>query len=136
MVYEVCENTKETTYQFPVLSNDRKQSLTDDLRTKYHSTIQTKAELYRVVEQSPFSGQVKLLGFEIPDSYSQTPQTYDMNQFYTDEVELVGTKKVLRLTFEATNKEDYLLYDYMSYITTIMGESFPHYHVVGELVGV
>lgn len=136
LFYEVCENTKETTYQFPVLSNDRKQSLTDNLHTKYHSTTQTKAELYRVVEQSPFSGQVKLLGFEIPDSYSQTPQTYDMNQFYTDEVELVGTKKVLCLTFEATNKEDYLLYDYMSYITTIMGESFPHYHVVGELVGV
>lgn len=134
--YEVCVNTKRNTYNFPVLSNFKKQSLTDDLRSKYQRNIGTKAELYRVVKQSPFSDKVKLLGFEIPDSYKNTSQTYDMNQFYTDQVEMVGTKKVLLLTFETINKEDYLVYDYMSYITTMMVESFPHYHIIGELVGV
>ena len=74
--------------------------------------------------------------FEIVDSYKNTPQTYDMNQFYNDEFEMIGTKKVLLLTFEVTNKEDYLVYDYMSYITTMMSESFPHYHIIGELIGV
>lgn len=135
LFYELCENTKESTYQFPVLSSFKKQSLTDDLCSKYQRSIGTKAELYRVVEQSPFSDQIKLMAFEVLDSYKRTPQTYDMNQFYTDEAEWVGTKKVLLLTLEAVNEDDYLLYDYMSHITTMMGESFPHYHVIGELVG-
>lgn len=135
LFYEVFENTKENTYHFPVLSDLKKQSLTDDLRLKYGRSVGTRAELYRVVEQSPFSEKLKLLGFEILDSYKNTPQTYDMNKFYTDEVEMVGTKKVLLLTFQATSKEDYLVYDYMSYITTMMGESFPHYCIVGELIG-
>ena len=135
LFYEVCENAKENIYHFPVLSNFKKQSLTDDLRLKYGRSVGTRAEMYRIVEQSPFANKVKLSGFEILNRYKNNPQTYDMNRFYTDEVEMVGTQKVLLLTFESTNKTDYLVYDYMSYITTMMLESFPHYHIVGELVG-
>ena len=56
-----------------------------------------------------------------------------MSEFLNDEIVNNQDKKILLLTFKTADIEEYLVEDFMSYITTIMQEYMQEYHCIGKI---
>lgn len=135
LFYEIFKNTKNSSYDFPILSNHKSENLHNNLKTKYQSKISTKSEIYRFINESEFADKISLLKVQVVNNYKKSKKVYDMNSFYEDEVVNNDDKKILLLTFESKDISDYLIYDYMSYITTNISQNFREYCVLAELAG-
>ncbi len=135
ILYEVLENIKEESYAFPVLSNHKKENLTSNLREKYQGTMSTKAEIIRLIKETPFANEVFLIDMKIGNKIPAGKIVYDMNSIFDNDIKNNTDKKVLTLIFKAKNDTDYLIYDYMSFITTNISEVLREYVVLAELEG-
>lgn len=133
LFYEFRPKYKIENYEYKVLSNIYKSNLADLLQNEYKSRISTYAQLQRVINQNPYSDILSLEKVEVLDTYSSNIQGYSMNEFLHDEILNNQDKKVLLLTFKTTDIEDYLVEDFMSYITTIVQEYMQEYHCIGEI---
>ena len=135
LFYELHTNEKKEDYTYPLLSNVCKSSLIGNIQKEYQSRLNTKAEVLRIVNQSPFRSEVSLLNIEVLNNYNQRKQNYSMNEFLLNEVISHEDKKVLLLSFKPTDMNEYLIYDYISFIATMVQEHLPHYHLICEITG-
>ena len=133
LFYELHENQNKESYYFPMLSNHKKENLTASLRSKYQGYMSTKAEVLRIVNESYFSDRLELVSLSVTETTPKQQKVYHMNSFYRDEVQNNTDKKTLLLTFKTTTPDDYLIYDYMSFITTNISEVLREYVVLAEL---
>ncbi|MFI3212255.1 MAG: hypothetical protein R3Y24_02840 [Eubacteriales bacterium] len=133
LFYEILDNIKEESYSYPVLSNHKKENLTSNLRAKYQGNMSTKAEIIRLIEESPFADKLSLVDIKISNTLPSNKMIYDMNAVFSDDVTNNTDKKVLTLIFSAKNDSDYLIYDYMSFITTNISKVLREYVVLAEL---
>lgn len=133
LFYELHDNQNKESYYFPVLSNHKKENLTASLRSKYQGYMSTKAEVLRIVNESYFSDRLELVSLSVTETTPKQQKVYHMNSFYRDEVQNNTDKKTLLLTFKTTTPDDYLIYDYMSFITTNISEVLREYVVLAEL---
>ena len=136
-LFEIHNNTKNKEYTYPVLNNISSSSLTGDLREKYRKRIYTKAEIERIIQETPYSNKIDHCTIEVKKIHTDTCESYLMDDFIFDEIKNNDVKNpVLLLTFFVNNMEDYLIYDYISFIVTKVQEHVPQYHCIGTLGGV
>ncbi len=133
LIYEIKENLKQESYYFPVLSNNKQESLTSNLREKYQCMMSTKAEIIRLIEESPFVKEISLIDIKISNIISKELVVYNMNSIFSDDIINITDKKTLTLILKSNVENDYLIYDYMSFIATNIGEVLREYIVIAEL---
>ena len=61
-------------------------------------------------------------------------ETYEVNDFIVDEIRDSNIKKVLILSFEAQEKNNYLNYDILSFIISEVQFIYPEYECEGRLI--
>ena len=121
LFYEFRPKYKIESYEYKVLSNI------------YKSKISTYAQLQRVINQNPYNNILSLEKVGVLDAYSSNIQSYSMSEFLNDEIVNNQDKKILLLTFKTADIEEYLVEDFMSYITTIMQEYMQEYYCIGKI---
>lgn len=133
LFYEFRPKYKIESYEYKVLSNIYKSNLADLLQNEYKSKISTYAQLQRVINQNPYNNILSLEKVGVLDAYSSNIQSYSMSEFLNDEIVNNQDKKILLLTFKTADIEEYLVEDFMSYITTIVQEYMNEYHCIGKI---
>lgn len=123
-------------YSYPILSNCYKESFISDITEMYRKSIKTKAEMARLIEAYPYTDQIKFAGFELTDKEPKDwePCNYNMDGFIEDEIRTGNKRQYLVIKFHATNFENYLNEDIMSFLVTQVQKLFPEYKCLGKLI--
>lgn len=133
-LFEIHNNTKHKDYEYSVLNNISNNSLTGNLRNKYGKRIYTKAEINRIIQETPYASKINHCNIEVKKTYTGICETYIMDDFILNEFKNIEfNNPILFLTFNVDNFEDYLIYDYISFIVTKIQESVPQYNCIGKL---
>ena len=135
-LYEVHQATGREIYQYPVLSNQYKESFSGSITEMFRRSIKTKAEMGRLIEAFDYEKYLNFCGFRL---CSETPTicrdaNYNMDSFLTDELRTGDGGRILVVQFTAKDPTEYLNEDIMSFLVTQVQRIFPDYHCVGEIV--
>ncbi len=135
-LYEVHQRTGREKYQYPVLSNQYKESFSGNITEMFRQSIKTKAEMARLIEAFDYGDYLTFSGFElcgeIPPECMDS--SYNMDSFLADELRTGTAGQPLVIRFTATDPADYLNEDIMSFLVTQVQRIFPDYHCVGEII--
>jgi hypothetical protein len=95
--------------------------------------IRTKGEVARIL-QTYGMDELSFADVRVADRYDKAVRTYDVNTFIVDEIRRDEDKKFLILTFTATDRDDYLLWDKISFLISEIQLIYAEYRCVGELL--
>lgn len=135
-LYEVHQRTGGGKYQYPVLSNQYKESFSGNITEMFRRSIKTKAEMARLIESFDYGGWLTFRGFELCAEVPPgcTESNYNMDGFLADELRTGRAGQALVIRFTAKDQADYLNEDIMSFLVTQVQRIFPEYHCVGEII--
>ena len=135
-LYEVHQRTGRETYQYPVLSNQYKESFSGNITEMFRRSIKTKAEMARLIESFDYGDYLTFCGFELCGEVPPECQesNYNMDSFLTDELRTGAAGQVLVIRFTAGDPANYLNEDIMSFLVTQVQRIFPDYHCVGQII--
>lgn len=125
---------KRREFMFEIVSNSRKSNFINRFAEKHGCVIRTRGEIERIVNSFDISRCFKLEGMKIVSERLSQEITYDLNAFVSDDIRVSNDKKVMRLRFSASNPQNFLLYDLLSFLVSEVQEVFPEYMCEGELV--
>ena len=135
-LYEVHQATGKEIYQYPMLSNQYKESFSGSITEMFRRSIKTKAEMGRLIEAFDYEKYVTFSGFrlcsEIPTVCKDA--NYNMDSFLTDELRTGDGGRILVVQFTVKDPSEYLNEDIMSFLVTQVQRIFPDYHCVGEII--
>ncbi|GFI23527.1 hypothetical protein IMSAGC011_02316 [Lachnospiraceae bacterium] len=135
-LYEVHQATGKEIYQYPMLSNQYKESFSGSITEMFRRSIKTKAEMGRLIEAFDYEKYVTFSGFrlcsEIPTVCKDA--NYNMDAFLTDELRTGDGGRILVVQFTVKDPSEYLNEDIMSFLVTQVQRIFPDYHCVGEII--
>lgn len=120
--------------EYEILSNFRDMKFVGKFVSIKSIIIRTRGELARILQMYDLRKDLQFYDIEILEEYKKQKQTVDYNSFIDDNIRVDKYKKVLVLKFKAVNKEDYLIYDKMSFLVSDIQLLFPEYQCIGELV--
>ena len=132
-LFQVNPKPLRMNYLYPVLSNQPQECFSADLKEYYRQGVKTKGELRRVIESYGYGGVVEFQDAEVRPSMATSAQTYDMDDFITDEFRTHKNREVMLLRFSAIEPENYLNMDIMSFLVTQAQKLFPEYECRGML---
>lgn len=124
-------------YQYPVLSNRRKNTLAARYLQQTGNFLQTPMELRRKVREMAGEYGIETDRFEITDDSADEGGIYgDMNQVTGEGVFSGDKRKVLRILFHTNRKEsdDYLLGAQIRYILSCLQMEFMEYRCEGIMI--
>ena len=124
-LFQVNPKPLRVNYLYPVLSNQPQEY--------YRQGVKTKGELRRVIESYGYGGVVEFQDAELRPAMKTSAQTYDMDNFITDEFRTHKNREVMLLRFGAIDPENYLNMDIMSFLVTQAQKIFPEYECRGML---
>lgn len=135
-LYEVHQGTDREKYQYPVLSNQYKESFSGSITEMFRRSIKTKAEMARLIESFDYGDYLTFRGYDLRREISQECRdaNYNMDSFLTDELRTGDAGQLLVIQFTARNPTNYLNEDIMSFLVTQVQRIFPDYHCVGEII--
>ena len=122
-------------YQFPVLSNRRKDNLAARYLQQTGNFIQTPMELNRKIEEMTGGYEIRLLGYEIIDDVQENFLSGDMNSFNGIRLFINDNRKILLLRFRRDEQyqNDYLYGSQIRYILSQLQMEFLEYRCMGVL---
>ena len=120
-------------FEFEVLTNQKKDEFMNKLMQKNYKSIKTFAEINRLAKSFQVSEQITLEEVEVVDEVKGDDYSYDYNYFIEDEIRLNSLKEIMLLKFSAS-KLDYLRYDLLSFIVSEIQMYFPEYLCKGVFV--
>ncbi|MBQ6887090.1 MAG: hypothetical protein IJN54_06220 [Lachnospiraceae bacterium] len=123
-------------YQYPVLSNDRKDNLAVRYLQQTGNFIQTPMELHRKIEELSGNYHITLLEYEITDHIEGNPIEGDMNGYIGTQVFEKDKRNILLFKFrkEEMAKEDYWYEAQIRYILSQLQMEFLEYRCIGVMV--
>lgn len=137
-VYRLCQGEPEQSagYQYPVLSNCRKDNLAARYSQQTGNFIQTPLELSRKVEEMADGYQIRVLGYEILDRAEKEYLAGDMNSFTGVRLFSNDNRKILlvRIQAEERCREDYLYESQVRYILSQLQLEFLEYRCMGVVM--
>ncbi|MCM1425650.1 MAG: hypothetical protein NC118_03515 [Eubacterium sp.] len=137
-LYKLHQGSPEMSvgYQFPVLSNCGKDTLSGRYLQQTGSFLQTPMELNRKIEEMSGGYKIDILGCEIVSHAEGKLIDGDMNGFMGAQVFDRDERKILllRIKREAQYAADYLYESQLRYILSQMQMEFMEYKCVGVLV--
>lgn len=132
-LFQVNPKPLRMNYLYPVLSNQPQECFCADLKEYYRQGVKTKGELRRVIESYDYGGIVEFQDAELRAAMATPAQTYNMDDFITDEFRTHKDREVMLLRFGAVDPENYLNIDIMSFLVTQAQKLFPEYECRGML---
>lgn len=133
-LYELHQQQGEHTYFAPPLSNYYTLCFTNDLLDLYKRSVKTKLELQRVLNAFPYSKEIVYENIVLEKEEIKATQTYDMDRFIGDFIREDRIAHTMVLTFSASDPENYLNADLMSFLVSQVQKLFPEYRCIGKLV--
>jgi hypothetical protein len=116
-------------------SNRRTDSFVAKFSQKQGAVIRTRGEIYRIVNSFAISAYFQLQNIRLSEHKGERDYTYDCNYFLADDIRVANEKKMMILSFTPINLDDnYLIYDWLSFLVSEVQMYFPDYECVGELV--
>lgn len=137
LIYKLHQGEPERSpgYQFPILSNRRKDNLAARYLQQTGNFIQTPMELNRKIEEMTGGYEIKLLGYEIVNSVEESFLSGDMNSFNSIWMFSNDNRKILLLRFkrDVQYQNDYLYESQIKYILSQLQMEFLEYRCMGAL---
>ena len=123
-------------YQFPALSNRKKDSLAVRYLQETGNFIQTPMELYRKIEELSAGYPVRVMGYEITDHTEGDIIEGDMNRYIGMQLFSNDNRKILLFQFrkETVVQDDYLYGSQIRYILSQLQLEFLEYRCMGVWV--
>lgn len=123
-------------YNYPVLSNSRKENLALRYVQQAGNFIQTPMELYRKIEELSGNYTISLLDYEITTHATESILEGDMNQYTGTQLFNKDKRSILLFRFkkEEITMQDYLYESQIRFILSQMQMEFLEYRCVGALV--
>lgn len=130
---QVNPESHKLRYEYQPLVNQPAASFASNLSSLYQQGVKTRGELRRVILSYGYDSVVSFQTVELGASKSKIQETYDMDQFITDELRKREKQETMLLHFTAADPGNFLNMDIMSFLVTKAQKLFPEYHCVGVL---
>ncbi len=131
---ENISNKGNESYYYEVLSNSRNLGFIGKFASIKSLVVRTKAEIDRIITSYNIGSNISFVDLEVENEYKKEIQTIDYNEFIDDNIRSDNSRKFLVIKFKAANKNDFLIYDKMSFLVSEIQILFPEYKCVGELI--
>ena len=130
---QVNPSDRKLRYAYPLLANQPEESFASNLGALYQQGVKTRGELRRVILSYGYDSVVSFQDVEVGEAGPAEAETYDMDQFITDELRKRETQETMLLHFAAADPGNFLNMDIMSFLVTKAQKLFPEYHCAGVL---
>ena len=130
---QVNPSDRKLRYAYPLLANQPEESFASNLGALYQQGVKTRGELRRVILSYGYDSVVSFQDVELGAAGPAEAETYDMDQFITDELRKRETQETMLLHFAAADPGNFLNMDIMSFLVTKAQKLFPEYHCAGVL---
>ena len=121
-------------YTYPIMTNLRKDSFLERYQRKSGQVVKTRFELERFILGFDLEDYIEYQNCVLTAIEESQPESYPMNFFIKDEIREGNKQRQLLLLFRAKSKEQWVLRDLLSFITSEVQELYPEYHCRGKLV--
>lgn len=132
-LYRVNKRPEKIKYQYPMLSNQCKESFSASVNEMFRKSVKTKAEIARLIEAFDYSSYVTFHDVKVSKDVPEVVYTYSMDDFIEEEIRIGGLQQTMELFFK-TSGSHYLNEDIMSFLVTQVQKLFPEYYCIGTLL--
>lgn len=130
---QVNQDTEKLRYEYTPLVNQPADSFASNLGIFYQQGIKTLGELRHTILSYGYSDVVSFQRAELGAQLPAEAESYDMDQFITDELRKKSARETMLLHFAAADPDHYLNMDLVSFLVTKAQKIFPEYVCVGVL---
>lgn len=127
-------NNNIINYDYETVSNKKNLDFIGKFTSLKSLVIRTKGEIARLMTSYELKKDLSFYDIELVNTYSEIIQTMDYNDFIDDNIRVDDFKKILIVKFKTNNKEDFLIFDKMSFLVSEIQMLFPEYKCIGELI--
>lgn len=117
-----------------MLSNKKNLGFIGRFASQKSIIIRTRGEIARLISSYDLRKDLSFYNAELINKYDKQIQTIDFNAFINDDIRDDNSKKILVLQFKADNKDDFLIFDKMSFLVSEIQLLLPEYKCIGELI--
>ena len=128
------ENDRRKNYTYEVMNNRRKLGFIGRYANQKSIVLRTRGEVVRQLQTYDLSRELHFRDMEIIERYTREEETTDFNSFIDDNLRVDSYKKILVLKFRPEDRENFLIYDKLSFLVSEIQIMFPEYKCIGELV--
>jgi len=122
-------------YEYEFMTNKVNVNFANKLAFEKPHTIKTKTELARTINSFKASEYLRFNDVKLQEADDKKfNQTYDINDFITDEIREANVKTALILDFEPIDKNNYLNKDILSFLVSEVQLLYPEYKCEGRLL--
>ncbi len=120
--------------EYKGLDNSRNLGFIGRFANEKALIVRTRGEIARIFESYELSKELTFQDVNIVDKYDRDIKTTDYNYFLDNNLRNDPKRSYMILKFSPRNREDFLLYDKLSFFVSVAGLMFPEYKCVGEIV--
>lgn len=132
-LYQVNKKPEKASYQYPLLTNQYRETFAGSVSELYKKSVKTKSEIARLLKSFGYQNYVVFEDVEICKEPPENIFTYSMDDFIEEEIRIGGFQQTLLVSFSEA-AEHYLNEDIMSFLVTQIQKLFPEYFCVGCFV--
>ncbi len=133
-IEDADKNIRKDSSEFIELTNVRNLGFIGRFANEKALIIRTHGELARIFESYQLSNELNFKDVEISEKYDKSIKTIDYDYFIDNNLRNDPKRSYMILKFLPKNREDFLLYEKISFFVSIAGLMFPEYRCVGEIV--
>ncbi len=133
-IENVNKNILKENVEYKALDNSRNLGFIGRFANEKALIVRTRGEIARIFESYALSKELSFQDVSIVDKYTRDIKTVDYNYFLDNNLRNDPKRSFMILKFLPRNREDFLLYDKLSFFVSIVGLMFPEYKCIGEIV--
>lgn len=127
-------DTENINLEYEILSNKRNLGFLGRFASLKSLIIKTRGELARIAKSYDLDKSLSFFDVEIVNKYNKTEQTVNYNFFIKDEIRENNSKQIMIIKFQAKDRNDFLIFDKMSFLVSVFQSMFLEYKCIGELI--
>ena len=128
------KNAERNSFAYETMNNKRDLGFIGRYASVKSMVIRTRGEINRQLQAFELSKELRLQDMEVLDKYNREIETENLNSFIDDNIRLDAYKKILLMKFKPEDREDFLVYDKMSFLASEIQLIFPEYRCIGALL--
>ncbi len=127
-------NILKNRIEFKELTNKRNLGFIGRFANEKALIVRTRGELSRLFQSYDLSNELSFYDVEIREKYIGTIKTIDFNYFMDNNLRDDPKRSFMVLKFRSRVGQDFMIYEKLSFFTSVAGLMFPEYKCIGELV--
>lgn len=128
------ETVRSLNYTHPILTNHKKDSYFRRISDEMHTSLLTKADLFRRITELDIGEYIEVTGYMICDNISSYPLEEGMNWFVEDGIFPMESRRVLVLEFRKKGQESYLDGSMVRFAVSQVQLEVSEYRCVGVII--